>query len=503
MQTTISTGLGNPRNSRSEKKRIRLCLAAIAAVAGAWQLTTARADDVQLDGGYHAQVTNFFCASASEEMALDVPAVTGANAPLAALIAAGDGNLYQANTGYPLAGIQVVNGIGTVTAGSAQAFIYGLNHGLNTVNGVGYSNPFFAPAGTGGEMQGVTFVMNELDNPNANGPVYPFGTHAYSGLNLANQGLANRTIANALSQYSVPAVVGINGGGHAITVYGVNTTGAIGRNLNYVINGVYVHDPWTGWAVAEQNANLFNPALVMNNGGLGLGYNTYIRYGADQDPSNSYTVLPNGNIADVTLAPWTRIFNSSVPQATSSGQFNSYGYKFCVEPQGPELPDTGDPNNDFGFPAAPANLASAITDGTTADTDGLADLLADPTLKSDVEIPGGSFDTGDATFMQTPDESGLEGDWIVPYDGSGGINDVTGAIMIDAETGVIDEATWIDPTNPSEVPYDLSQIDTLFQDQEAGDLPQDNVVLPEPGSLSVLSLAAAGLLARRGRKRLV
>jgi hypothetical protein len=462
--------------------------------------------DIQLPNNYHAQVTNFFCAAASTEMALDTPAVTGANVPVSQLIAAGDGNLYPANTGYPLAGIQVQNGVGTVTAGSAQAFIYGLNHGLNTVNGVGYYNPY-SPPGVGTDSQGIDFDMNMLDNPNANGaanPTYPFGTHQYAGYNLFNQGLANRTIANAISQYSVPAVAAVNSGAHAISVYGVNTTGAIAPNQNYVINGGYVHDPWTGWAVAEQNGGNFNPALLNNNGGLGLGYNTYLRYGFDNDPANGpVTQLPNGNeVAVNQLAPWTRIFNVSGPQLTPSLQYFNYGYKFEVEPQGPELPDTGDPAGDYGLPAAPAELGSAISAAGTADTDALSDLAADPTLQSDVEIPGGNFDVADAQFMQTPNDIGSEGDWLIPYDGSGGTNDVEGAVMIDAETGVIDEATWIDPSNSSEIPYTLSQIDTMFQDQEAGDLPVDNVTnLPEPASMATVLVCGTFLLARRRSQR--
>jgi hypothetical protein len=481
------------------------CLAPVLAIFLTPILTIrahAQITDIEIDDNYHAQVTNFFCASASIEMALDTPAVTSANPVVTQLIGAGDGPLYPANTGYPTAGIEVQNGVGTVTAGSAQAFIYGLNHGLNTVNGVGYYNPY-VPPGVGSDSQGVDFDLNALDNPNVNGafnPAYPFGSHQYAGYNLANQGLANRTIANAIAQYNVPAVAVVNSGGHAISVYGVNTTGNLAPNQNYVINGVYVHDPWTGWAVAEQNAGKFNPALVNSNGGLGLGYNTYLRYGYDNDPTNGpYTLLPNGNYADVTLAPWTKIFNVSPPQLSPNAKYIAYGYKFEVEPQGPELPDTGDPAGDYGLPAAPANLPNAITSASTADSDGLSDLASDPTLQSDLELPGGSFDIADASEFQAPGESGSEGDWLVPYDGSGGINDVTGAIMIDADTGVIDEATWIDPTNSEEIPYTLNQIDTLYQDEEAGDLPVDDPPVPEPASAAlVLGACAIGLIRRRG-----
>ncbi|HZZ43813.1 MAG TPA: hypothetical protein VFE58_12820 [Tepidisphaeraceae bacterium] len=470
-----------------------LLLSAVALVA--LPIVSVRADIVELDGGYHAQVTNFFCAAASAEMALDVPAVRNANPVVDGMLSVGDGPTVPANSPLPLATLQIQGGIGVVTGG-AQAFIYGLNHGLNTVNGVGYFNPF-SPPGTGTDSQGLDVGLNLLDNPNVNGaanPALPFGSHSYAGYNLLNQGLASRTIANALSQYSVPAVAAVNNGAHAISVYGVETDGAIGPGLNYTIKGFYVHDPWTGWAVTQQNAGNFDPALVRANGGLGLGYNTYLRYGFDQDPANApATQLPNGNSAAVTLAPWTRIFSPAGGQITPNLAWTDPGYKFEVEPQGPEVIDTGDSNNDFGFPAPPSNLASAIASGVAADTAALADLAADGQLAADLEIAGGHFDVADAMFMQTPDESGAEGDWLIPYDTAGGT--ISGGILIDSETGVIDEATWIDPADPNQVPYSLSQLDTLFLDQEAGDLPIDNV-LPEP-ALTCLALLTLPLLRRR------
>lgn len=485
------------RNGRSLSRfGVACACAAVFGFAG----SAAHADSVQANGGYHAQVTNYFCAAASVEMALDVPAVTGANGPVAGLIAAGDGPTVPAGTPTPLAGINFNNGFGTVTAGSAQAFIYGLNHGLNTVNGIGYYN-VFSPVGSGTDSQGIDADLNLLDNPNWNGAnnggAFAFGTHQYAGYNLANQGLANRTIANALKQYSVPAVVAINSGGHAISVYGVETMGAIVPNQNYQVTGVYVHDPWTGWAVQQLAGGVFNAAQINSNGGIGLGYNTYLAFGTGA----SYTIDPTtGNQVPTPakLKPWTKIFNVSPGQITPNLGWTAPGYKFEVEPQGPELPDTGDPAGDNGVPTLTPDLPTAISNAATADSDGLSDLAADPTLQSDVEEAGGSFDTADAVFMQAPGESGPEGDWIVPYDGSGGINDVTGAIMVDAETGTIDEATWIDPTNASEAPYTLQEIDLLFSDEENGIMPDDDPpVTPEPAAL----VWALPLFALRRRPR--
>lgn len=202
----------------------------------------------------------------------------------------------------------------------------------------------------------------------------------------------------------------------------------------------------------------------------------------------------------MTLAPWTKIFNVSGGQITPNLAWTAPGYKFEVEPQGPELPDTGDPAGDFGFPAPPLNLPSPIGNGATADTNALADLAADTQLQSKIELAGGSFVMAHIELMQSPDESGAEGDWLIPYDGAGGINDITGAVMIDAETGVIDEATWIDPNDPNQLPFTLSQLEIMMDDQLSGDLPSDNTLVPEPSSIVLLLCGGLGLLASNWRK---
>lgn len=276
-------------------KRFAICVTLLA-LSALLKTDVGRADTVTIEGGYHAQVTNYFCAAASAEMALDVVNVKSVNPIVSSMLGAGDGPILAAGSPTPTATIQIQNGVGTVTSG-AQAFIYGLNHGLNTVNGVGYFNPF-SPPGSGTDSQGLDVGLNLLDNPNVNGaanPAFAFGTHSYAGYNLANQGLASRTIANALAQYGVPAVAAVNNGTHAISVYGVETDAPIVPNQNYKIKGFYVHDPWTGWAVNQMNGGFFDPAKVKANGGLGLGYNTYLRYGYDADPSNGpFTIFPNG-----------------------------------------------------------------------------------------------------------------------------------------------------------------------------------------------------------------
>jgi hypothetical protein len=73
--------------------------------------------------------------------------------------------------------------------------------------------------------------------------------------------------------------------------------------------------------------------------------------------------------------------------------------------------------------------------------------------------------------------------------------------MIDADTGVIDEATWLDPATDGMSSIPLSDLDQMFTDQSDGIYPNDNEV-PEPTTLSLLLLGGARLLTRRERKRL-
>lgn len=128
----------------------------------------------------------------------------------------------------------------------------------------------------------------------------------------------------------------------------------------------------------------------------------------------------------------------------------------------------------------------------------ISDLAADPTLDTEPGLTGGHFDSSDETLLSMPGDPSGEGDWLVPYDGGGGVNDVTGAVMIDADTGVIDEATWLDPTADGIADISLTQLDQMFADESAGLNPNDNSV-PEPASVSLIALAGGSLLMRRKR----
>ena len=261
-----------------------------------------------------------------------------------------------------------------------------------------------------------------LDNPNFVG----LGTHAYAGYNaaptLAGATLAARTIANCMKDYSVPAQIVVQSGAHSIIANGVETVGTPGRNQNYTINYVQVSDPWTGYAFQR----LAVGDVASTGGALGLGFNTWLRYGYDQlsNGQGIGIVLPNGTVVpNARLGAWFNYFNVSPPQASTG--FTAPGYKFTVEPQGPEQLDTGDPANDGSLPAPPPLLGSQETAGQ-ADTAAIADLAADSTLSSEPGLTGGTLDAAHEMLLLMPGDTAGMGDWLVPYETGGGPNDVTG-----------------------------------------------------------------------------
>jgi hypothetical protein len=453
------------------------------------------AAQIIINGGYHAQVTDHWCGSASLEMMLDVPTVRTNNATVNSLLNATDGATVAFGDPAP-----IINNVTHQVTFGAQSFLYGLNHGTNFAfsgaNSQSYFNPFW-PVGRGTDTPGVVADLNILDST-ASAQGLGFGNHNYQGYStaptLTGGAIASRTIANALSDYSIPAVTAVESGAHYITTYGVSTNGAPGNGNNYTINGFYIHDPWTGYAYSQALAGNIAPASAS----WGLGWNTYLRYGVDLDPVNGRAItLPNGNVVLGRLAPWFQIFNPSGPQPGAGPTYAGTGVRFVVDPQGPESIDTGNLGSDDSIPTLP-DLSSEIS-ASTADSDAISNLAADPTLSTEPGLIGGSFDSTDELLMPQPGDSSSEGDWLVPYDGSGGINDVTGAVMIDANTGVIDEATWIDPATDGTSSITLAQLDQMFTDQSNGIYPNDNSV-PEPTSFTLLLIGGVGLLGRRSRR---
>jgi hypothetical protein len=210
-------------------------------------------------------------------------------------------------------------------------------------------------------------------------------------------------------------------------------------------------------------------------------------------PGYAATQLPDGSVVPARLGAWFNNFNPAPGQAGTPPLFQVPGYKFEVEPIGPELPDDG--SNGYGLPTPPPPISPI--DAGVADSDAISDVANDPNLSTEAGLTGGSFDSAHEMFHAMPGDTGGEGDWLVPYDGSGGVNDITGAVLIDGDTGVIDMATWLDPSDPVSS-LSLAELDSMFNDIATGVTPQDNVT-PEPTLGILLPVMLLGL--RRNKRK--
>jgi hypothetical protein len=348
------------------------------------------------NAAYHWQQSPFFCAIAKVEIQLDEPSVTGTNANVGLLMnrvtAANLGSHVQVENGKP---ITVLNGDWSLQ-GSLYSTVYGSLAGQAFANNTGVSAASQAA------------LMNLYDSPAAG------GIHGYAWYNQATFNAADRTLALALATTNVSASAAVNHGTHAIDVYGVQTTGAVTANGNYTINGFFIHDPWTG---------LFQTNPAAAHGIPGVGDNTYMRV-AGNEPAKTLN--------------WSAFFN------VSRG-YN--GYVAEVEPTGPVSADPGLINS---LPPPP-ELAHPLN-ASGAEADAVTDLAGNVTLAGEPGLDDGAFDPGaaDELFLQAPGAGTGQGDWVIPYDRSGGVNDITGALLIDAGIGVIDQATWFDASDPGQ-----------------------------------------------------
>jgi hypothetical protein len=154
------------------------------------------------------------------------------------------------------------------------------------------------------------------------------------------------------------------------------------------------------------------------------------------------------------------------------------GYKFVVEPIGPELPDDG---TNFSDPfAAPPLLADLNAPAALALAQSL--LATDSDLNSKYGLSNGAFDSSGMSLL---DPSG-ENDWFIPYQQGGSY---TGAFLLDAHYGVLEEATWDDLGDLSS---SLNDLLGQYQGIEGGFHPNDNPIDGQVPEASSLAMAAIG-----------
>lgn len=411
---------------------------------------------------YHPQVTAYFCGAAAMEMELDCTAVRTGNAAIDKSLGAGvaganpgpgmvDGAprlCFPMQFNWPPITYQNVGGNFIVVSGF-QTFVYGLVHGLNTYNGLTYRNPFYPP-GTGTTLDDVQVGLNLMDSP-----VYTAaGPHNYISYNILTRDWANRTISDGLAQLGIPAAAIVSHGAHWVCVVGVKSDVVPVANGPYIIYGFYVQDPWTGY----QQANPFGP-----NGALlppGLGEEEFL----------STRINPNRVAGDEL---WEDLFNLS-PGPPLPLYGSGLGYKFEVEPIGPVPLDTGNSGEYSSIPApspiltnAPITAAQALVFATNA-------IAADAFMSIQPGFSNGTWNVADATLVKYPLDGANEGDWLIPYEGSGGSSDVTGFVLVDEETGNLDQAEWMNPGDTVSS-MTLSSVETMETDEFDDILPDDNV----------------------------
>jgi hypothetical protein len=480
--------MNSQRNFRRAKARVVLA-ALITSFAFCSTILEVRAQVNNEVAGlvYHPQVTSYYCGSATVEMMLDNNAVRQNNPYLNYILNPANaadpvaGSFYNQFTGqdatfgtipfnavnnvaqsiHPtyaprvIPGLNGGNPVSAVTYGP-QLAIYDFAHGAGTFTPIagpnagvalGYFNPF-QPWGSGSGINGQQYELNVFDNPNVGGE----GIHAFTAYNIGSFNASNRTIANAIADYQVPAGGVFYGGAHAMAVTGVRTDVQPVRNQPYNILGFFVDDPWNGYAI--------NRGLPANQ--RGLRRHDFV-----------------SNVPELGVpSRWSQMFTPSGGEPGEGAYASGAGFKFVVEPQGPEPLDDGL----FGSDPLPAPPLAADLNATDALALAQVLLQSDSDLSSKYGLSGGGFD---GSGMSLIDPAG-ENDWLVPYL-HGGSN--TGAFLISAHYGILEEASW---DEAGELSSSLADLLGEYQGVEAGFHPDDNPVnVPEA---STLTLAAIGTL---------
>lgn len=435
------------------------------------------AELVRIPHGYHWQQTNFYCGTASIQMMLDTPAVRNNNPAVDAYFA---NNVYQPALRTWSQDQQIQNQIYQASRDRRNQFYpVGYHPGTDpvvfsyTINA--YDGIANGPALPGGVAQG------------ANTNNHAYGWYGFVPTNFAAE-QASRTVAYALKNYDVPASVAVGRGAHWVVVDGVNTLGNISTPANpnnqFQILGFRVSDPWTGYAFEQKRlkqANPNNPNIKVPTS-FGMGVHAWYRYGFNA----AAQVTEENPDGYKRQGAWFNYFDPVRPGPYPfSGQFN-----IVVEPE-PTAPFDPDDEEYFSQPDPYAILSNPVT-SVDAYSYAQSALAGDFSFLSS-EFAGGTWDTSNISLFSFPDDPSGIGDWMIPYVGPGGTDDVLGAIMIDSLSGTVNQAMWF-----GEVPsVSLDDLTGFYNSLYALDIPLS--AIPEPASLLLVAVAAVVFVGMRRR----
>lgn len=267
--------------------------------------------------------------------------------------------------------------------------------------------------------------------------------HTYVVRDRANANQANRDIANSIVDSRIPASSLVLRGAHWIDVYGVHSSAMPVVNQPYTIHGFFARDPWP----------LYSP----------IGH---ARYLANNERG------------------WLHYFRGVNP--TSPGPWDN---KFVAVTDAP--PDDDGFFNSFPAPPSQGPMLTAEQAAARALLE--LDEISELGDEFGFSVMDGSFSSANAQFIQWFNDKANQGEWLLPFidpNAAAGDN-ITAAVLLDAFTGEISQATWI---LEGQDPVTFEQLSSVYEAEYAGKFVRNSGAFMVPDSELPRAMVAAVLL---------